>query len=40
MNNSINVLLLNEIKNIAKKNIEQEKIKEFLVEAIKEFSTK
>lgn len=41
MNNSINVLLLNEIKNIAKeKNIEQEKIKEFLVEAIKRIFNK
>lgn len=36
MNNSINVLLLNEIKSIAReKNIDVEKIKDFLIEAIK-----
>lgn len=36
MNNSINVLLLNEIKSIAReKNIDAEKIKDFLIEAIK-----
>lgn len=41
MNSSINVLLLNEIKNIAKeKNIEIEKIKNFLVEAIKRIFNK
>lgn len=41
MNNSINVLLLNEIKNIAKeKNIDAEQIKEFLIDAIKRIYTK
>lgn len=41
MNNSINILLLNEIKNIAKeKNIEPEKIKGFLTDAIKRIYNK
>lgn len=41
MNNSINVLLLNEIKSIAKeKSINAEQIKEFLIDAIKRIYTK
>lgn len=41
MNNSINILLLNEIKNIAKeKSIEPEQIKVFLIDAIKRIYNK
>lgn len=41
MNNSINILLLNEIKNIAKeKSIEPEQIKGFLIDAIKRIYNK